>query len=76
MNLTGISRAVRRILLELKDVRPRSLGPSTGSREPGVNAPPLPAGLAGRRWPVQAWLWTAGPALAVSLGDMAERGGR
>ena len=66
MNLTGISRAVRRILLELKIPRLRNpRGP--GSRGAALPGGPLAAALVGA-----AWLWTAVPALAVSLGDMAD----
>ena len=60
MNLTGIATALRRILLDLKS--PRSRNPCTAPI-----AGPLAAALVGA-W----WLWSAGPALAVSLGDMAE----
>ena len=60
MNTTGIANAIRRALLELKSLRSRT--PRTAP-PPG----PLSAALAGA-W----WLWSAGPALAVSLGDMAD----
>ena len=56
MNPTGITRRIRRILLELKRAR---------------HAPAPPAPLAAAllaAW----WLTAAGPALAVSLGDMAK----
>ena len=65
MNLTGISGAARRILLELK------------SALPGIACAAPPAGrlaavLAGAGWLSGTSVWTAGPALAVSLGDMAK----
>ena len=68
MNLRGIATGNRRILLELKDVRPR---PWAFDRSGRRNAAPLPAGLAGTL-AAAGWLWTAGPAFAVSLGDMAK----
>ena len=58
MNITTIARAVRRILLELKS--PHAWHPRAAP--PG----PVAAVLAGA-----SWLWACGPALAVSLGDMA-----
>lgn len=65
MNLPCISRAVRRILLELKSPRSRSprAAPSAG---------PVAAALAGAGWLSGTSVWSAGPALAVSLGDMAD----
>ncbi len=59
MNPTSLARAIRRILLELKSPR---------SRHPRA-APlgPVTAVLVGA-----SWLWACGPALAVSLGDMAD----
>ena len=59
MNLTGIARSIRRILLELKNRRSRDLR--------ATPAGPLAGALAGA-----GWLWACGPALAVSLGDMAD----
>ena len=58
MNPTSLARAIRRILLELK---------SPHARHPRA-APlgPVTAALAGA-----GWFWACGPALAVSLGDMA-----
>ena len=60
MNPNGIANAIRRVLLELK--LPRSRNPRAAP-PPG----PLAAALA-----AACWVSTAGPALAVSLGDMAE----
>ena len=60
MNLTAFARTVRRILLELKS-------PRSWSQRAAPPAGPAAATLIGA-----AWLWTAGPALAVSLGDMAK----
>ena len=66
MNTTRIGRRIRRILLELKVPRLRNpLGPRNRGAAPPAG--PLAGALAGA-----AWLWTAGPALAVSLGDMAD----
>ena len=59
MNPTSLARAIRRILLELTI-------PSSWSRRAALPAGPFAAALAGA-----GWLGTAGPALAVSLGDMA-----
>ena len=71
MNLTCISRTVRRILLELKVPRSRNpRGPwNRGAAPP---AGPLAAALPGAAWLSGTSVWTAGPALAVSLGDMAK----
>ncbi|GEM_PF-5415218 len=60
MNLTGIPGAARRILLELKSLR-------VGNQGAAAPAGPLAAVLMGT-----AWLWHISPALAVSLGDMAD----
>ena len=65
MNLTGISRAVRRILLELKSLLS---GRAWGAPPAG----PLAAALLGAAWLSGTSVWTAAPALAVSLGDMAK----
>jgi len=65
MNLTGISGAARRILPELKSVLPGR----------ACAAPPagrLAAAVAAAGWLSGTSVWTAGPALAVSLGDMAK----
>ena len=59
MNPTSLARAIRRILLELTI-------PSSRSRCTASPAGPFAAALAGA-----GWLWACGPALAVSLGDMA-----
>ena len=59
MNITTIARTIRRILLELKS--PRARHPRSAP------AGPMAAALAGA-----GWFWAAGPALAVSLGDMAD----
>ena len=59
MNPTSLARTVRRILLELKSPRARHPRP----------APPGPATAA---FVGASWLWACGPALAVSLGDMAD----
>ena len=59
MNPTSLAKAVRRILLELKS--PYAWHPRTAL------AGPMAAALAGA-----GWFWAAGPALAVSLGDMAD----
>ena len=59
MNITTIARTIRRILLELKS--PHAWHPRTAP------AGPMAAALAGA-----GWFWAAGPALAVSLGDMAD----
>ena len=58
MNITTIAKTVRRILLELKS--PHAWHPR--ATPPG----PVAAVLVGA-----SWLWACGPALAVSLGDMA-----
>ena len=60
MNRSGIGRSIRRVLLELKNRHSRDTraAPPSG---------PLAAILV-----AAGWLWTAGPALAVSLGDMAQ----
>ena len=71
MNLTGISGAVRRILLELNS---RRSGKPRCPRNRGAAPPagPLAAALLGAAWLSGTSVWTAGPALAVSLGDMAK----
>ena len=60
MNPTSLAKAVRRVLLEL--------------RSPPRTAPPGPvaAALAGMAWVFGTSLWAGGPALAVSLGEMAD----
>ena len=65
MNITGIARRIWRILLELK-----SLLPGRAWAPPPAN--PLAAALVGAAWLSGTSVWTAGPALAVSLGDMAD----
>ena len=64
MSPTSLARAVRRILLEL------TISPSR-SRRAASPAGPFAAALAGAGWLSGTSVWTAGPALAVSLGDMA-----
>ena len=59
MNITTIARTIRRILLELKS--PHAWHPRA------MPAGPVATALAGA-----GWFWAAGPALAVSLGDMAD----
>ena len=70
MNLTGLADRIRipRIPLESKTARPR---PRTPDRWSGRHAARLQAGLAAVL-AAAGWLWTAGPAFAVSLGDMAK----
>ena len=59
MNPTSLARDIRRVLLELRS--PRSRHPRAAPTDP------LAAALVGA-----GWLWACGPALAVSLGDMAD----
>ena len=70
MNLTGLADRIRipRIPLESKTARPR---PRTPDRWSGRHGARLQAGLAAVL-AAAGWLWTAGPAFAVSLGDMAK----
>ena len=69
MNPTSLARAVRRILLELR--RPRAPHPRTAP--PGRwHEGPQAAALAGMAWASGTCIWAAGPAFAVSLGDMAD----
>ena len=69
MNPTSLARAIRRILLELR--RPRSPHPRTAP--PGRwHDCPQAAALAGMAWASGICIWAAGPAFAVSLGDMAD----
>ena len=71
MNTTRIARRIRRILLELKSPRLRNpRGP--GNQGAAWPAGPLAAGLLGAVWLSGTSVWTAGSALAVSLGDMAD----
>ncbi|MDD9990730.1 MAG: hypothetical protein OXP75_02930 [Rhodospirillales bacterium] len=65
MNLTGIARIIRRILLELKRLR-------SGIEGAAPPAGPLAAVLMVAAWLAGSSVWTAGPVLAVSLGDMAK----
>ena len=73
MNNIGIARTVRRILLELTVFRPRGSAPERAGNGPSgrgkgmPSAGPVAAAAAGA-----AWLWMVSPALAVSLGDMAD----
>ena len=64
MTPTALTRPMNRILLELTSWSRRAA--LRGCRAPGAPAPLAAVLLA---W---AWLWSAGPALAVSLGDMAK----
>ena len=70
MNLTGLANRIRirRIPLDLRTARSR---PRTPDRSSGRHAAQLQAGLAAAL-AAAGWLWTAGPAFAVSLGDMAK----
>ena len=73
MNTTGIARNIRRILLELKIVRLRHRAPDRSENREGVACPgPVAAAVAVAAWLSGAIVWTSGPALAVSLGDMAK----
>ena len=64
MNPINLAKAIRRVLLELRS--PRSRHPRTAP--PGRwHECPVTVALAG-----VGWFWTCGPALAVSLGDMAD----
>ena len=64
--MNTLTTAIRRILLELKCRQ--AAAACCGLRAPRAVCPgPLAAALIGL-W----WLWSAGPALAVSLGDMAQ----
>ena len=60
------ARAMRRILLEL---RPRRRDCGVPKPKAPAVRPHVPLAAALLAW---AWLWSAGPALAVSLGDMAK----
>ena len=64
MNPTSLTRTIRRILLELKSPHARH----ARAAWPG----PVAAALAGAGWFSGTSVWAAGPALAVSLGDMAD----
>ena len=72
MNPTSLARAIRRILLELTIVSSRGVRPRRSALEPAgtrngiASAGPVAAALTGA-----GWVWACGPALAVSLGDMA-----
>ena len=69
MNPTSLARAIRRILLELRSPRP----PHPRAAPPGRwHECPVAAALAGMAWASGTCIWAAGPALAVSLGDMAD----
>ena len=70
MNLIGLANRIliRRIPLESKTACSR---PRTVRRWSGRHAARLQAGLAAVA-AAAGWLWTAGPAFAVSLGDMAK----
>ena len=64
MNLTAIARTIRRILLELKSPH------AWHSRAAPLG--PVAASVLGAAWLSGTSVWPAGPALAVSLGDMAD----
>ena len=64
MNPTSLATAIRRILLELKS--PHAWHPRA------VPAGPATAALVGAVWVCGTSVWACGPALAVSLGEMAE----
>ena len=64
MNPTSLARDIRRVLLELRSPRSRHPRKAPTGR---WHECPLAAALAGA-----GWFWAAGPALAVSLGDMAD----
>ena len=64
MTPKSFAKAVRRVLPELRS--PRSRHPRTAP--PG----PVAAALAGMAWGLGTSVWAAGPALAVSLGEMAD----
>ena len=66
MTLTAPARRMRRILLELRERR-RGCGASPPQVRGARAHAPAAIALA-----ALSWLWTAGPALAVSLGDMAK----
>ena len=69
MNPTSLAKAIRRILLELRSSRSRHpRRPSSGRRHDCSVA----AVLAGMAWVSVTSVWAVGPALAVSLGDMAD----
>ena len=69
MNPTSLARNLRRILLELKS-RPSPNAPTTPTGR--WHECPLAAVLAGMAWVSVTSVWAAGPALAISLGDMAD----
>ena len=64
MNPTSLAKTIRRVLLELKNRR--------SLHAPMAPTVPLAAALAGMAWVSVMSVWAAGPALAVSLGDMAD----
>ena len=72
MKLNAIARAVRRILLESTMLRRRPRSPDRAARANGARPGPVAAALAGAVWLSGTSVWSAGPALAVSLGDMAK----
>ena len=67
MNPTDTAKTIRRILLELKRPRSRPSGADRSRNPDAALSGPLAAALL-----ATSWLWTAGPALAVSLGEMAD----
>ena len=68
MNPTSLAKALRRILLELKSSRSRHPRAAPPGRWHGC---PVAAAM-GMAWVSVTSVWAAGPALAVSLGDMAD----
>ena len=69
MNPTSLAKALRRILLELRSSRSRHPRKAPTGR---WHECPVTAALAGMAWVSVTSVWAAGPALAVSLGDMAD----
>ena len=68
MNPTRLAIPIRRLLMELNiSLRQRTAGDRRLRPRMAPPPGPLAAALIGV-W----WLWSAGPALAVSLGDMAQ----
>ena len=67
MNPTSLAKALRRILLEIRSSRSRH----PRKAPPRWHECPVAAALAGLAW-LFFTVWATGPALAVSLGDMAD----
>ena len=72
MKLNAIVRAARRILLASTIVRRRPRSPNRTVNPNGARPGPVAAALVGIVWLSGTSVWSAGPALAVSLGDMAK----